>query len=218
MTRIAYILTHHTYFGKEAAMGAKGSASPTKLRNGADPMKDWDAWLSEPPEQEPGAAARGPAGADAAAAGADRPVEPKPERPPYVLPPLPERMAEEVLLALRMMAHIPEQIFDRRRVITSAALDQAQPLDDLEGLLISQMMAAHSRGMGLIRKSLDPDYLDTPLPCAQILAAVRLLSLARRQNYARMRYRDWLEERARREKDLRRKPRKKPHKPQAGSR
>ena len=59
-----------------------------------------------------------------------------------------------MLLTLRMMAHIPSQIFDRRHVVTKAAIDGDEPLDDIEGLLLAQMIAAHSRGMGLIQKSL----------------------------------------------------------------
>ena len=84
-------------------------------------------------------------------------------------------------------------------------MEQAEPLDEIEGMLLAQMVAAHSRGMGLIHKSLDPATLDGRQPDIQLLTASRLLTLARRQTYARMRYRDWLEERARREKDGRRK-------------
>jgi hypothetical protein len=76
-------------------------------------------------------------------------------------------------------------------------MEEAEPLDEIEGMLLAQMMASHSRGMGLIHKSLDPANLDERLPGHHILAATRLLTLARRQSYARMRYRDWLEERAR---------------------
>ena len=115
-------------------------------------------------------------------------------------------MAEEALLALRMTSYVPRQVVERRCAITAAAMEEAEPLDEIEGMLLAQMMAAHSRGMGLIHKSLDPANLDERLPGHHILAATRLLTLARRQAYARMRYRDWLEERARRAKDGRRKP------------
>jgi hypothetical protein len=114
-----------------------------------------------------------------------------------------------VLLALRMTTYVPRQVYERRRAITAAAVAEAEPLDEIEGMLLAQMMAAHSRGMGLILKSLDPDNPDQRLPAIHLLAATRLLSLARRQSYARMRYRDWLEERERRARDGRRKARKK---------
>ncbi len=172
---------------------AAGDAGP---QDGDDPWPLEDAPLAAPLPESPASA-----GAGAKANAEDK---------PYILQALPTRVAEEVLLALRMSSYVPKQVFERRCAITAAAAEEAQPLDEIEGMLLAQMMAAHSRGMGLILKSFDPANFDERLPGHHILAATRLLTLARRQAYARMRYRDWLEERARREKDKRRK-RRKPH-------
>ena len=163
------------------------------------PLEDPPA-ATPPPPDNPAAAGTG------ARAAADE--------KPYILQALPERTAEEALLALRMTSYVPRHVVARRCAITAAAMEQAGPLDEIEGMLLAQMIAAHSRGMGLIHKSLDPATLDERQPNIQLLTATRLLTLARRQAYARMRYRDWLEERARRAKDGRRKPRKR--KPQGG--
>jgi hypothetical protein len=176
--------------------------SPFSATGYAEPQDGDDLWpleeapLAAPPPENPA-----PAGIDAKATADGK---------PYTLQDLPARMAEEALLALRMTSYVPRQVVERRCAITAAAMEEAEPLDEIEGMLLAQMMAAHSRGMGLIHKSLDPANLDERLPGHHILAATRLLTLARRQAYARMRYRDWLEERARRAKDKRRK-RRKPH-------
>ena len=177
---------------------------PTKLPppGGSEPP-DWD--LLGPDEEPPAAAPAAKEPASAAAGGGTMEQEWK----PYVLQDLPARTAEEALLALRMTSYVPRLVVERRCAITAATMEQAEPLDEIEGMLLSQMVAAHSRGMGLIHKSLDPATLDERQPNIQLLTATRLLTLARRQAYARMRYRDWLEERARKAKDGRRKRRKK---------
>ncbi len=176
--------------------------SPLSAAGEAEPQDGDDLWPLEESTGRGGATAAGQsrAGRHPAAATADD--------KPYILQSLPERMAEEALLALRMTSYVPRHVVERRCAITAAAMEQAGPLDEIEGMLLAQMVAAHSRGMGLIHKSLDPATLDERQPNIQLLTATRLLTLARRQAYARMRYRDWLEERARREKDGRRKPRK----------
>jgi hypothetical protein len=170
--------------------------APCSTAADAEPQDGVDLWLLEnqpvatpPPPDNPA-----PAGTTATA-----------DDNPYILQSLPERMAEEALLALRMTSYVPKNVFQRRCAITAATMEQAEPLDDIEGMLLAQMVASHSRGMGLIHKSLDPKNLDERLPNVQLLTATRLLTLARRQAYARMRYRDWLEDRARRAKDGRRK-------------
>jgi hypothetical protein len=174
--------------------------SPLPAAGAAEPRDSDDLW---PLEEPPASVARLPdipAPADAMS---------NADGKPYTLQDLPARMAEEALLALRMTSYVPRQVVERRCAITAAAMEEAQPLDEIEGMLLAQMMAAHSRGMGLIHKSLDPANLDERLPGHHILAATRLLTLARRQAYARMRYRDWLEKRVRKAKDGRRKPRRK---------
>jgi hypothetical protein len=176
--------------------------SPSPAAGDAEPQDGVDLWLLE---NQPAAAAPppdnpAPAGSTAAATADEK---------PYALQSLPARTAEEALLALRMTSYVPRNVVARRCAITAATMEQAEPLDEIEGMLLAQMVAAHSRGMGLIHKSLDPATLDGRQPDIQLLTASRLLTLARRQTYARMRYRDWLEERARREKDGRRKRRKK---------
>lgn len=171
--------------------------SPLSAAGDAEPQDGDDLW----PLDEPPSAATPPDNLPPA----DTPTAATAEGKPYILEALPARVAEEVLLALRMSSYVPKQVFERRCAITAAAAEEAQPLDEIEGMLLAQMMAAHSRGMGLILKSLDPATFDERLPGHHLLAATRLLTLARRQAYARMRYRDWLEERARREKDGRRK-------------
>ena len=179
--------------------------SPFSAAGDAEPQDGDNLWpLEEPPAPVPENAAPAPDAAHTAKADAQAPAADK----PYILQSLPERMAEEALLALRMTSYVPRHVVERRCAITAAAMEQAGPLDEIEGMLLAQMVAAHSRGMGLIHKSLDPATLDERQPNIQLLTASRLLTLARRQAYARMRYRDWLEERARREKDGRRKPRK----------
>ncbi|MFM9841993.1 MAG: hypothetical protein ACKVOI_03390 [Dongiaceae bacterium] len=175
---------------------------PLSAAGEAESQDGVDLWLLE---NQPAAAAPPPP-ANPAPAGTDD--------QPYILQSLPARMAEEALLALRMTSYVPRHVVARRCAITAATMEQAEPLDEIEGMLLAQMVAAHSRGMGLIHKSLDPATLDGRQPDIQLLTASRLLTLARRQAYARMRYRDWLEERARRAKDGRRKPRKR--KPQGG--
>lgn len=173
--------------------------APFSAAGNAEPQDGVDLWLLE---NQPAAAAPpppgipAPAGATAAATADEK---------PYVLQSLPGRTAEEALLALRMTSYVPRHVVARRCAITAATMEQAEPLDEIEGMLLAQMVAAHSRGMGLIHKSLDPATLDGRQPDIQLLTASRLLTLARRQTYARMRYRDWLEERARKAKDGRRK-------------
>jgi hypothetical protein len=177
-------------------------SSPLSAVADAEPLDGVDLWLLQelpaaappPPPDNPA-----PAGTGAKAAVEDE---------PYTLQSLSARMAEEALLALRMTSYVPRNVVARRCAITAATMEQAEPLDEIEGMLLAQMVAAHSRGMGLIHKSLDPATLDGRQPDIQLLTATRLLTLARRQAYARMRYRDWLEERARKAKDGRRKPRK----------
>ena len=177
--------------------------SPISAAGDAEPRDGVDLWLLEAP---PAAAAPLPPDHPApAGTGAKSAVDDQ----PYALQSLSARMAEEALLALRMTSYVPRHVVERRCAITAAAMEEAGPLDEIEGMLLAQMMAAHSRGMGLIHKSLDPATLDERLPNVQLLTATRLLTLARRQAYARMRYRDWLEERARKAKDGRRKPRRK---------
>ena len=176
--------------------------SPFSAAGDAEPQDGVDLWLLE----EPPAAAPPPPDSPAPAGTGAKPAA---DGKPYTLQPLPARMAEEALLALRMTSYVPRQVVERRCAITAAAMEEAEPLDEIEGMLLAQMVAAHSRGMGLIHKSLDPATLDGRLPDIQLLTATRLLTLARRQAYARMRYRDWLEERARKAKDGRRK--RKPH-------
>ena len=176
-------------------------SSPLSAAAEAEPQDGVDLWLpDEPPAATaPPQANPAPAGTGAAKSADDQ---------PYIFQSLPERMAEEALLALRMTSYVPRHVVARRCAITAATMEQAEPLDEIEGMLLAQMVAAHSRGMGLIHKSLDPATLDGRQPDIQLLTATRLLTLARRQAYARMRYRDWLEERARKAKDGRRKPRK----------
>src|SRR5262245_40415554 len=181
---------------RRSAMGARANSPAPPI--GGEPDDDDLLWPPEDPAQPPSQPA--PAASPDTAQPGDK---------PYTLQALQARIAEEVLLALRMTTYVPRQVYERRRVITSAATVEAEPLDEIEGMLLAQMMAAHSRGMGLIHKSLDPDTLDERLPAIHLLAATRLLSLARRHSYARMRYRDWLEERSRRAPDGRRKARKK---------
>ena len=175
--------------------------SPFSTTADVEPQDGDDLWPLEdpPPAAPPPPGNPAPTATEAKANGDDR---------PYIFQALPARVAEEVLLALRLSSYVPKQIFERRCAITAAAAEEAQPLDEIEGMLLAQMMAAHSRGMGLILKSLDPNNFDERLPGHHLLAATRLLSLARRQSFARMRYRDWLEERARKAKDGRRKSRK----------
>jgi hypothetical protein len=183
----------------------------TPAANGGDPLDIDDLWPLDRPAAAPENAA--PVNTKLAARAAHTVnAEATPQAPtmdqPYALQSLPERMAEEALLALRMTSYVPRHVVERRCAITAATMDRAEPLDEIEGMLLAQMVAAHSRGMGLIHKSLDPATFDERLPGHHLLAATRLLTLARRQAYARMRYRDWLEERARKAKDGRRRKRK----------
>jgi hypothetical protein len=179
-------------------MGTRANAF-APLMNGDDADDDDLLWPSE--DTTPAA----PPSCDPAPTTPADP--PPPDDKPYTLQALDARIAEEVLMALRMTTYVPRQVFERRRAITAAAVAEAEPLDEIEGMLLAQMMAAHSRGMGLILKSLDPEPMDQRLPAIHLLAATRLLSLARRQSHARMRYRDWLEERERRARGERRKAR-----------
>src|SRR5262245_44449349 len=117
-------------------MGARANSSAPLI--GREPDDDDDPL--RPPE-DPASPPKNPApttSADSAPSG-DK---------PYTLQALEARIAEEVLLALRMTTYVPRQVYERRRVITSAVTAEAEPLDEIEGMLLAQMMAAHSRGMG----------------------------------------------------------------------
>jgi hypothetical protein len=121
-----------------------------------------------------------------------------------------ERLINDVLTALSLGPYVPMDVYERRCTGVKSAIDQTEPADEIEGMLMAQMLTAHSRGLGFVRMSLTEEFIDERVRCAYILAATRLLSLVRRQAYALARHRDWLAQRERRAKDGRRKPRKKP--------
>jgi len=122
--------------------------------------------------------------------------------------PLRERLVSDVMTTLCLGPYVPLQVYERRCAAVDAAIDQTAPANEIEGMLTAQLVAAYSRGMGFIRKSLTEEYIDERVRCAYILAATRLLSLHRRQLAALNRQREWNDEWARRAQDRRRKRRK----------
>ena len=128
--------------------------------------------------------------------------------------PLRERLVTDVLTALSMGPYVPLEVYERRCTGVKSAIDQAAPADEIEGMLMAQMLTAHSRGLGFVRMSFTEEHIDERIRCAYILAATRLLGLARRQLAALHRHRDLLDERERRAKDRRRKRRRPPQPPE----
>jgi len=128
--------------------------------------------------------------------------------------PLRERLVTDVLTALSMGPYVPLEVYERRCTGVKSAIDQASPADEIEGMLMAQLLTAHSRGLGFIRMSLTEEFIDERVRCAYILAATRLLSLARRHLAALNRHRDTIEERKRHARDRRRQRRKQKQPPE----
>ena len=128
--------------------------------------------------------------------------------------PLRERLVTDVLTALSMGPYVPLEVYERRCTGVKSAIDQASPADEIEGMLMAQLLTAHSRGLGFIRMSLTEEFIDERVRCAYILAATRLLSLARRHLAALNRHRDTMEERKRHARDRRRQRRKQKQPPE----
>ncbi len=105
------------------------------------------------------------------------------------------RIASEVKDWLGMDPLMVQDGFDLRRAAIDCAVAEFAPLDEVEGMLLSQMLTAHSMAMNCFRRTANPDHSDR-VRASELLHAGRLIALCSRHADRLQRTRDWLERKA----------------------